>query len=320
MKNLRKCFAGFLFITALMSLSVFGGCGSADTAPEIKEKAPVVESTAPDAGGEGYAEEDKSGKPSPGENKSEQPSASANDETDIKDNPAATEKIPQKIIKTAEVSCQVAKYEESRKKILSVIAAHKGYVSSEDQSTNGYNLNNTMVIRVDAPEFDVLLDELLKEAVYVEYKKINASDVTEEFVDINARLKSKRDAEEQYTQILKKANTINEILEVQQYLRTIREEIESLEGRLRYLNDKVSYSTITLSFYEKISDVPVEPGSTFLSRLTDALSWGWHGLLAFFIGIIYVWPLWVILAISLYIVIRIVKRSRRRRMQKQAAK
>ncbi|HNW91095.1 MAG TPA: DUF4349 domain-containing protein [Bacteroidales bacterium] len=228
---------------------------------------------------------------------------------------AESEKIPQKIIKTADISFKIEKYETARIKILDIIKRHNGYVSSENQTGDEYRTTNVMVIRVGAVDFEALVDDLLKEAIFVDYKKINAEDVTEEFVDITARLKSKKDAMMQYETILKKAYTINDILEVQQYIRTLQEEIESLEGRLKYMSNKVELSTINATFYEQGNIIPVQSES-FGYKLKGALSWGWQGLVTFFLVLIYLWPLWVICLITFFIVRHFVKKARKKRAAK----
>ena len=242
--------------------------------------------------------------------------ASEKDISEIKEAQIETEKIPQKIIKTADLSFKVEKYNTARIKILGIIKKHNGYVASENQTGDEYRTTNVMVIRVGSDAFDALVDDLLKEAIFVDYKKINAEDVTEEFVDITARLKSKKDAMIQYETILKKAYSINDILEVQQYIRTLQEEIESLEGRLKYLSNKVELSTINVTFYEQGNIIPVQSES-FGYKLKEALSWGWHGLVTFFLVLIYLWPLWVICLITFFIVRHFVKKARKKRAAKQ---
>lgn len=231
---------------------------------------------------------------------------------------AADEKIPTKVIKTADVSYQVETFNSSRKAILSIVNRYKGVVSSENQTNDGYRLSNTMTIRIDAASFDSLVEALMVEAIYVEHKTINAQDVTEEFVDLTARMKSKKEVEAQYSEILKKARTINEILEVTEYLRAIREEIESVEGRLKYINDRVSYSAITLTYYEQLDVVSQQPDRTFGSRMGEAFSWGWNGLVNFFLGIIYLWPLWLLMGATAWLVYFLIKRGARRRAARKA--
>lgn len=232
------------------------------------------------------------------------------------DNQTIKEKVPNKVIKTADIKFQVDRFEKSRKVIIEKIKKFGAYVSAEDQSNNDYNITNTMTIRVDAALFDSLVDDLTLEASYVEYKKINAQDITEEYIDAQARLKSKKEVEAQYQEILKKANTIYDILQVQQHLRAIREEIESYEGKLKYYDNKVSLSTIYLTFFEKKDNIISEPGRSFGGRLSNAFESGWSGILTAFVGFIYLWPLWFFLGISAFIIILIIKKIKRKNTKK----
>jgi hypothetical protein len=309
--NTKKMIGTALLSTVLLFAN-FGmtGCGAKSAKDEInadnKTTAGLTDETAPEIKSPG--EETYNAAPVSTEQQTKDKEASV---------PVANDKVPAMIIKTADISMQVEKYDGSRSRILDIIKKHNAYVGSENQTNNHYNISNIMVIRVKAADFDALVEELLKEAIYVESKKINAEDVTAEFVDVNARLKSKKEAEAQYLDIMKKARTINEILDVQQYLRTIREEIESYEGRLKYLNDKVSYSTVNLSFYEKSNALQIEPGRSFGSRFVEALDWGWKGLVSFFLGLIYIWPLLLITIIGLWLMARLIKRAKKRRALKK---
>ena len=228
-------------------------------------------------------------------------------------NPQVTvEQIPAKIIKSGDISFQVENYKKSRTNILGIVNKFGARVTTENQTNIDGNLSNTMTIRVEGSAFDSLVEALMKEAIFVDHMNINAQDVTEEYVDLQARLKSKKDLEAQYVEILKKATTINEILEVQQYLGQIREEIESFEGRLKYMEDRVAHSTITLTYYEKLDVVDRAPDRSFGSRLGEAFGWGWSGLVKFFLGLIYTWPIWVILGFGAWLTVFLVKRAKRK--------
>ncbi|MEI6124465.1 MAG: DUF4349 domain-containing protein [Bacteroidota bacterium] len=239
--------------------------------------------------------------------------------TSTKNQEVVQDKIPQKIVRTADLSFKVERYDVARTKILEIIRNHQASVSSENQTGDTYRTTNIMVIRVGSVQFDGLIEDLLKQAIFVDYKKINADDVTEEFVDVSARLKSKQDALLQYELILKKANTINDILDVQQYIRNLQEEIESMQGRLKYLNNKVELSTVNVTFYEQSNNLPVQ-NESFGWKLREALAWGWHGFLQFIVVLVYLWPLWLIVGISLLVIIRLVKRARKKRLVKNQPK
>ena len=74
--------------------------------------------------------------------------------------------------------------------------------------------------------------------------------MTEEFVDLKARLKAKKELEDRYLQLLEQAKNVKEMLEIERELSNIREEIEAKEGRLQYLQNKVTLSTIYINFYK----------------------------------------------------------------------
>src|SRR5690606_18336536 len=84
-----------------------------------------------------------------------------------------------------------------------------------------------------------------------DYIKVNAQDVTEEYYDLETRLKTKKEVEARYIEILKsKAKTVEEILIAEDKIRYLREEIEAVEGRLRLLKNKVGLSTIQIEIYQ----------------------------------------------------------------------
>jgi len=223
-----------------------------------------------------------------------------------------SEKIPSKIIKTADATFQVKNCDDSRKAIIDIVNKNGGYVSSENQTNNNYQIENTMIIRMKSDGFDNMLDLILKQSIYTESKKIIADDVTADYVDIQARLQSKKEVEKQYAEILKKAFTIYDILQVEQQLRQIREEIDAFEGRLKYYDDRVDYSTINLRFYEKLDYTPSPAANSgFFYKIGKAFNGGWHIILTFVIGLVYLWPFLIAIGVGLFFLIRYIKRGRK---------
>ncbi len=82
------------------------------------------------------------------------------------------------------------------------------------------------------------------------FKEIDARDVTDQFIDLETRLASKRNYLKRYNDLLAKAKTVKDILEIEEKIRGIEEEIESTTGRLKYLGDLVNYSTLDLVISE----------------------------------------------------------------------
>ena len=216
-------------------------------------------------------------------------------------------KIAEKIKKTANLNITVDDYKKARTEIEKIVKSGNAYIGSENEQNSTYSITNNMVIRVMNKDFDVMVNKLLTVASNVNSKNISAEDVTAQFVDIQSRLKSKREIEKRYLDILQKASKVSDILEIEQKLGEIREEIEAKEGELKYLSDQVNYSTINLDFHQEFEYTPTDrPG--FFGRMGNAFGNGWSGFLSFIVGVIYVWPLWIILGLGAFFLVKLIKR------------
>jgi hypothetical protein len=219
--------------------------------------------------------------------------------------------MPEKIVKTALLSMDVEDYKKTMPAIKKIVQQHKAYISTEEETDYKYMITNNLTIRVLSSSFEVLIDSLTGVAKKINHKNISSQDVSEEFVDIQARLKTKKEVENRYSELLKKANNIGDILQIEEKIRVIREEIEAKEGRLQFLNNQVAYSTINLTVNQTISSTHYE--QSFWDKVGEAVSGGWEGLLIFFVGIMYLWPLWLSLAAGLLILIRFLKKRKRKK-------
>jgi len=197
-----------------------------------------------------------------------------------------------KIIKTASVRMELKNYDESLKNIKADIKKFAAYVASENEINDLYNKTNTIIIRVPKQSFDTLINSLVQYAERLNQRSINLQDVTEEFVDVKARLTNKKQVEAHYLEILKQAKSVNEILNVEEHLRKIREEIEAKEARLKYLSNQVGFSTITLSIYQVYES---EYALGFFDKIFAGFSSGWEGFLSFLIAIVSIWPFLLII-------------------------
>ena len=205
---------------------------------------------------------------------------------------------------------EIKNYKNDLATVKAIISKHQGYISGENESSTDYSLTNNLTIRVPSAKFDSLVEDIAHVAYKVDSKNVNLNDVTEEFIDIEARLKTKKEVEQRYLEILGKAQTVQDILLVEQQLGIVREEIEAKEGRLKYLQSQVSMSTLTLEIHQ---DFTSKPGFKFFTKLADALKGGWKGFLNVVVGLIYIWPLILAVAIA---IIWIFRRRRKKRSSK----
>ena len=193
--------------------------------------------------------------------------------------------IERKLIKEGQVEFETDDLHAARKIIIQSIEKNKGYVSSDQEYKSEGRNSNTLIIRVPAKNFDQLLADATKNVTKFDSKHIEVKDVTEEFLDIQARLKTKKELENRYLELLKKANTVTEILEVERQRGELRSEIESIEGRLKYLESQVSLSTLTMTFYQTV------PNQTeFGNKFKNGFKTGWDNLIWFFVFLINIWP------------------------------
>jgi len=160
--------------------------------------------------------------------------------------------VDQKIIKNGSLQLAVDDVGESVNRITSLAGDKKGFVqtSSVSERRDGTHYGQ-ITIRVPAAAFDAAMQEIKGLAAVVKNESASGQDVTEKYTDLEAQLRNALAQERTYLAVLDKAETVEEILKVQQYLGQIRGTIESLQGRLKYLENMTSYSTINVSLEEE---------------------------------------------------------------------
>lgn len=201
-----------------------------------------------------------------------------------------------KIIRDGNLQIKVDDVPKSKAVIDGLLAKYGGYYSSEKYYNQDYAENFNLQVRIPADNLDAFVAEVESGTGEITFKSINARDVTEEFIDLETRLENKRNYLKRYRELLSQAKTINEILEIEEKIRTIEEEIESAEGRLRYLSNQVGFSTlnITLSRTKEYIFTPRE-NAKFSQRLKKSLYSGWNGLVKATLLVVNLWPLWILL-------------------------
>lgn len=200
------------------------------------------------------------------------------------------------LIKTASYRFEVDNVKKSTEAIMTAIRKYPAYISSSSLHLENPILENKMAIRVQNQYFHELLQEIDLQAKFVNHRDVTTADVSKEFVDLESRLKTKREVEVRYMEILrKKAGTIEELLNAEQQIGELHEEIEATVSRINYLKEQVSYSTINLEFYQTITqDLHASAEPAAAEKFRHALSSGWGGVVAITLALAYIWPLIII--------------------------
>lgn len=223
--------------------------------------------------------------------------------------PLPPEKIEQKIIKLGELRFGVSDMDATYTSIQQLVKKYKVIVQNDSEGKDEYSLSRTMLLRVPNEYFDDFINELSKGVDYFDRKTISVDDVTEEYIDVASRIKTKKALEERYLQLLSKANKVSEMLEIERELANIREEIEAKEGRLKYIQNKVSMSTISIQFY-KPTERKAGATVSFGTKFANAIKSGFNGISTFFLWLIEVWPFIIILVALIFFIRRRFKKKR----------
>ncbi|WP_337967882.1 DUF4349 domain-containing protein [uncultured Flavobacterium sp.] len=217
--------------------------------------------------------------------------------------------ISQKIIKEAFLKFETNDLEETYNQIKTAISANKASIQNDSQEKDYGTITRRLTIRIPSQNFDAFLESISKGVSYFDEKNISAQNVTEEYIDLTSRLQTKRKLEARYIEILQKASKVSEILEIEKQISAIREEIEAKEGQLKYLESRVSESTVSIEFYKTIAQkegVKISYGS----KIWNAIQSGFFSLSDFLLSLVSVWPFIILFCVLAYFIRKRFKRKK----------
>lgn len=167
---------------------------------------------------------------------------------------ATAGEVDQRIIKTGSLGLVVDDVSDTATKISNLASEQGGFVqnSSVNEREDGTHSGN-VTVRILAEQFENAMTAIKKLAVVVENESVSGQDVTEQYTDLQARLRNAQAQEATYLKILDQAESVEDILNVQRELGNIRYQIESLQGQMKYYENKTDYSTISVYLSEEPS-------------------------------------------------------------------
>lgn len=232
------------------------------------------------------------------------------------------------IIWTGNVSLIVTDAGESLEQVEAIAKDLGGYVVNSNSWHQEEQLRANLTIRVPAEEFDAAMARLKELAIRVENRNVSTQDVTEEYTDLDARLRNLEATEtellELLTEVRERTSKAEDILAVHREITSIRGQIEQLKGRMQYLEKMTAMATINVELIPDVLAKPLvvagwRPTGTAanalrtliktLQRIVDAALW----------VIIYVLPTLVVIAIPFFILWTIWRRWRRSKMKERRA-
>ena len=218
-----------------------------------------------------------------------------------------------KIQRNANISIEVKNLDESIDKLNEIILLFNAEIISSNKGGMDFGQPYANIrIRVLSGNLDSAINEFKKLSTKIISENIYTNDVTEEFIDTEARLKIMKSTEDRFNSLLLKSETVEEIIQVEKELMRIRGDIESLEGRLNYLSKTTDTSEINLNLNEQI---PITGESwkindSFTSALQNLSSFA-KWLADFIINIIVFIPAIIVIALIIIFLRKLIKNRKK---------
>lgn len=228
--------------------------------------------------------------------------------------------INRKVIRNGDLQLECEQPDEAQQRIMNIVQSNGGFVVESKLNMSDVKINTRdvveMTVRVPADKFAETIDQIKNASGRILQETVKGEDVTEEFIDIDARLTAKKALEQQIMQIMKQTNNLAEALNFHRQLADVRAEIEKIEGRKRFLDNQASLSTIKIRL--QTPAVFTANTSGFFYRLSESFGEGLETALNFILGmvtvLVAVFPQVVLIGLPGYFIVRAVLRRRIRPM------
>lgn len=208
--------------------------------------------------------------------------------------------INPKIIKTGRISLSTDGVVEAKTKILALLPQYKAFVLTEDEGRSPENLYVSLTIKVPAEHFDSLVKGIVESGLVVESKSVSLSDVTEQYIDLETRLKNKKVLIEKYNTLLSKSQKLADTIEINRQLEAVTSELESLEGQMKYLNNQIDLSSVELTITQKLA--PTEQNEkSFFSELKYHFNAGMKYFREAVLFVLALWPFIVLAGLAVFL-------------------
>ncbi|MFD1396822.1 DUF4349 domain-containing protein [Kroppenstedtia eburnea] len=216
-----------------------------------------------------------------------------------------------KVIYRAELRMKVQNLKQAQQAMEAAARKEGGYLVESSQSRAEKEKTGNYVFRIPRESFHTYLERVEKTAQEMESRNITGKDVTEEYVDLESRLKAKKAVEKRLLEMMKGAKTTEDLLKVSEQLSRVQEEIEQLQGRLKYLENQTVYSTVTIHARQVIAleEPEGKPGLGEQISLAFVQSVGWvrdffQGLLIFGAALLPPAAVAAVIGVPIYIWVR----------------
>jgi hypothetical protein len=297
-----------LVVVLLLVVALVTSCGARGVKEAITDSAPQVVET--------VVVEKAAGAPM------EAPEADRGAYAGTSGDAAETEK--RMIIRTVDMTIVVKDTDETLQTLRGLANSYDGYIASSRRWLANDQPHGRITVRVPAESLDQVLDRLHEMALRVEDENISGEDVTQEYVDLRARLRNLEATEEELrtllTEVRENRGKAEDILAIHRELTNIRGQIESLKGRKQYLEQMSALATINVTIRPKETPQPVVERAKWnplvtLNRALRAFVSVFQALVDLGIYVLIFSPFVVVTVVLLWLLVRWIRRRGRRNAQ-----
>ncbi|MCC6175158.1 MAG: DUF4349 domain-containing protein [Chloroflexi bacterium] len=214
------------------------------------------------------------------------------------------------IIRTVSMTIAVGNVQDVQRAVERLAGEHNGYVQGSQVRQDGDRTMATVTLRVPADQatYEITLEQLRSLADRVVEEQSQAQDITEEYIDLNSRLRNLRASEESLLALLGKAQKVDDILAIQRELTNVRGQIEQIQGRKQALERRSDMATITVTIRETgaFARGGWNPGATF-EEAVRSLGQALRGIAAMLIWLAVFSPVWGGFLVVLWLFVRLVR-------------
>ncbi|MCI5055735.1 MAG: DUF4349 domain-containing protein, partial [Flavobacteriales bacterium] len=189
-----------------------------------------------------------------------------------------------------------------------------GFISAENVKSEYHERSHFIQIKLTNDKFEDFINMLSNGVDSFDQKDIHVQDVTNDYFDLEARIASEKKIELRYQSLLNKANTIKEIIELEELISKKRVLIESFEGKIKQMERQTALSTISITVYKPILHTEytyIPP--TFGEKFIKALGNGWSVVLWVVIAMANIWPFYIVAIVLVVVLRQMSKRNKRKR-------
>lgn len=302
-----------VLIATLIFLFLIAGCNkekqnvNLDSQPKDKQTTQTFNSSPPDL-------DEKNLKKDAPSSKTEGTISQTNNQTE--QNIDVSKRL---IVKTGTMNLEIDNYDVSEKKVFEIAKNLNGFIVSSNAVANSAGKKSgSIIIKVPVDKYDNLIEDI-STVGKVASKNISSSDVTEQYIDFETRVKTQKELEQRLLKLLaEKTARLTDVVEVEYKLASVRQNIESIEGKMKFLMNQATYSSLTVSLYEP-SLLETTSGGGFFYELGEAVKTGLRGftnilsgLITFIIAIL---PVVILILLVLWIIFKIIKRKSKFKVQ-----